>query len=263
MNIDKPHDVSRRGFLQVSSALGLSLVGRAVTTADAQSGAVADPGPVSTFAFDRSNTAIVFTDPQNEVLSEKGRAWGLVGGSVKENKTIENMERLFQAAKQKGFEVFISPHYYYPTDKGWKFNGPLETDEINFGMFARKGIYNLDGFSKSGADWLDRFKPYIEDGKTVVVGPHRVFGPQTNDLVLQLRKRRISKVILGGMLANMCVEAHLRDLLEQGFEAVVAKDATAAPRHPQWGYGYTAALINFQFLAHAVLPTDEVVKGMM
>ena len=64
------------------------------------------------------------------------------------------------------------------------------------------------------------------------------------------------------MLANMCVESHLRDLLEQGFETVVAKDATAAPRHPEWGYGYTAALINFRFLAHAVLGTDEVVNAM-
>ena len=121
---------------------------------------------------------------------------------------------------------------------------------------------NLDGFTGSGADWLERFKPYIEDGQTIVVSPHRVFGPQTNDLVLQLRKRRISKVILGGMLANMCVEAHLRDLLEQGFEVVVARDATAAPRHPEWGYGYTAALINFRFLAHGVPSTDEVVKAM-
>jgi nicotinamidase-related amidase len=129
-------------------------------------------------------------------------------------------------------------------------------------MFARRGVLSLDGFSGSGADWLPRFKPYIEDGKTIVVGPHRVFGPQTNDLVLQLRKRRIAKVILGGMLANMCVESHLRDLLEQGFEVAVARDATAAPRHPQWGYGYTAALINFRFLAHAVLSTDEVVGTM-
>src|SRR5262245_51006945 len=96
----------------------------------------------------------------------------------------------------------------------------------------------------STADWLERFKPFINDVKTVVVSHHKVFGPQTNDLVLQLRKRRIGKVILGGMLANMCVESHLRDLLEQGFEVAVARDATAAPRHPEWGYGYTAALIN-------------------
>jgi hypothetical protein len=70
-------------------------------------------------------------------------------------------------------------------------------------MFARKGRLNLDGFEGSGADWLERFKPYIQDGKTIVVSPHRVWGPETNDLVLQLRKRRITKVILGGMLANM------------------------------------------------------------
>lgn len=205
---------------------------------------------------------MVFIDPQNDVLSEKGIAWGTVGDSVKENKTVENMERIFQAAKKNGFEVFISPHYFYPTDKGWKFNGPLETEEAKTKMFARSGVLSLDGFSGSGADWLERFKPYIEDGKTVVVSPHRVWGPQTNDLVLQLRKRGISKVVLGGMLANMCVESHLRDFLERGFEVAVAKDATAGPRHPKWGNGYTAALINFAFLAHAVLSTDEVVMSL-
>jgi hypothetical protein len=42
----------------------------------------------------------------------------------------------------------------------------------------------------------------------------------------------------------------------------VAKDATAAPKHPEWGYGYAAALINYAFLAHAVWTTDETVKAM-
>jgi len=206
-----------------------------------------------------AETAVVFIDPQNDVLSERGLAWPLVHESLRENNTINNMERIFKSAKAHGYEVFISPHYFYPTDKGWKFNGPLETDEANSGIFGRKGVLNLDGFVGSGADWLERFKPYIEDGKTVVVSPHRVFGPETNDLVLQLRKRRITRVILGGMLANMCVESHLRELLEQGFEVAVVKDATAAPKHPEWGYGYTAALINYAYLAHAVWTTDETV----
>jgi nicotinamidase-related amidase len=208
------------------------------------------------------DTALVFTDPQNEVLAETGLAWPLLRESLHENDTIRNMERLFKAAKEYGFEVFISPHYFYPTDKGWKFNGALEADEAANRMFARSGMLTLDGFAGSGADWLARFKPYIEDGRTVVVAPHRVFGPETNDLVLQLRKRRMSRVILGGMLANMCVESHLRELLEQGFEVAVAKDATAAPKHPQWGYGYDAALINYAFLAHAVLTTEQAVEAM-
>jgi nicotinamidase-related amidase len=116
--------------------------------------------------IDKDDTAVVFIDPQNEVLSEKGLAWPLVHESLRENNTIENMERIFKAAKAPGFEVFISPHYFYPADKGWKFNGPLETDEATSGMFARKGVLNLDGLEGSGADWLARFKPYIQDGKT-------------------------------------------------------------------------------------------------
>src|SRR5690242_11282532 len=142
----------------------------------------------------RNDTAVVFIDPQNEVLSEQGAAWAAVGASVTENKTVENIERLFQAAKQHGFEVFISPHYFFPTDRGWKLNGPLEEIEHRDKMFARRGVLNLDGLIGSGADWLERFKPYIDDGKTIVVSPHRVWGPQTNDLTLQLRKRGIGKV---------------------------------------------------------------------
>lgn len=129
-------------------------------------------------------------------------------------------------------------------------------------MFDRAGALTLDGFTGSGADWLDEFKPFLDDGKTVVASPHKVYGPESNDLVLQLRKRGIAKVILAGMSANLCVEAHLRELLEQGFEVAVVKDATAAARHPQLGDGYATALTNFGFLANAVLTTDDAVQAM-
>ena len=213
--------------------------------------------------INKNDTAIVVIDPQNDVLSETGVSWDLVGESVKDNHTVENIERVFKAAKQGGFEVFISPHYYYPTDYNWKIAGTLEQMMLGVKEFDRRGPLTLDGFIGSGADWLDRYKPFIEDGKTIVVSPHKVYGPQSNDLGLQLRKRNLSKVILLGMLANLCVEAHLRDLIEQGFEVLVVKDATAAPRHPDLGDGYKAALINFGYIANAVLSTDEVVAAMI
>ena len=93
-------------------------------------------------------------------------------------------------------------------------------------MFDRSGQLTTDGFEGSGADWLDEYKKFIEDGETVIVNPHKVYGPESNDLALQLRKRGISKVILAGMSANLCVEAHLRELTENGFEVTVVKDAT-------------------------------------
>lgn len=66
--------------------------------------------------FDTSDTALVVIDPQNDALSETGAAWGLVGASVQENNTVENLARLFAAAKSRGYGVFISPHYMYPHD---------------------------------------------------------------------------------------------------------------------------------------------------
>jgi nicotinamidase-related amidase len=212
--------------------------------------------------INKNDTAVVVIDPQNDVLSETGVSWDLVGDNVKNNKTVENIERIFKAAKQNEFEVFISPHYYYPTDYGWKFAGTVEQMMLKSREFDRSGALSLDGFLGSGADWLERYKPFIEDAKTIVVSPHKAYGPQSNDLVLQLRKRNMSKVILLGMLANICVEAHLRDLIEQGFEVLVIKDATAAPQHPELGDGYKAALINFGYIANAVLSTDEVVAAM-
>lgn len=123
---------------------------------------------------------------------------------------------------------------------------------------------NLDEFEGSGADWLEPYKPYIEDGETIIASPHKVYGPENNDLMLQLRKRKIDKVLLAGMSANLCVESHLREMLEQGFEiAVVAvvKDATAGAQVPE-GDGYASALVNFRFLASDVMTTKEAVKAI-
>jgi len=102
------------------------------------------------------------------------------------------------------------------------------------------------------------YKSYINDGKTIVTSPHKVFGPESNDLVLQLRKAGINQVILAGMSANLCVESHMRELVEQGFKVVIAADATAAAKLP--GYdGYEAAFVNYRMIASDVWSTAETV----
>ena len=130
----------------------------------------------------------------------------MVGESVSQNGTVGNLDRLFAAAKKRGLTVAISPHYYYPTDHGWKFEGALEKLMHKIGMFDRKGALTTEGFENSGADWMPQYKKYIEDGKTIVASPHKLYGNESNDLVLQLRKARVDQVILAGMSANLCME---------------------------------------------------------
>ena len=212
--------------------------------------------------FSSTDTAVVVTDPQNDFLSPEGVTWGLVGQSVQDNDTVAHIDQLFRTAKDRGYDVFISPHYYYPTDGSWQFGGTVEKMMHEINMFGRKGALTVEDFEGSGADWLAQYKPYIEDGKTIITSPHKVYGPDSNDLALQLRKQGKSKVILAGMSANLCTEAHLRGLIESGFEVAVVKDATAAAQHPELGDGYAAALVNFGFIASAVLSTEDAVAQM-
>ena len=241
-------------YLQWLTILTLLISAGAVKYAQAQ---LPDPG----MEIDPIRTALVITDPQNDFLSPEGVTWGVVGESVTENNTVKNIEKLFKVAKKRGMPVFVSPHYYYPTDHGWMFEGSLERLMHNIGMFDRAGALDLQNFENSGADWLDIYKKYIEDGETIIVSPHKVYGPESNDLALQLRKRGIDKVILAGMSANLCVESHMRELLEMGFEVAVVKDATAAAIVPD-GNGYEAALVNFRFIANTVWTTKEAVHNI-
>ena len=212
--------------------------------------------PEPGFVIDKS-TAIVITDPQNDFLSPQGVAWGAVGASVKENNTVENLETIFKLAEKHDMLVFVSPHYYYKHDHQWKFEGVLEKLMHNIKMFDRGDQLNVEGFEGSGADWLPRYKKYIEKDNVIVTSPHKVFGSESNDLALQLRKRKVDKVILAGMSGNLCAESHMRELIENGFEVAVVGDATASAILPGLD-GNQAAQTNFKLIASKVFTTSEL-----
>ncbi len=213
--------------------------------------------PDQKFDIDKT-TAIVITDPQNDFLSPDGVTWGVVGESVKKNNTVENLETIFKLAEANGIKVFISPHYYYEHDHHWQFEGALEKLMHNIKMFDRGDQLNTDGFEGSGADWLEPYKKYIEKDFVTVVGPHKLFGPEQNDLSLQLRKQKIDKVVLAGMSGNLCVEAHMRELIEDGFEVAVVGDATASAIIPGVLDGNEAAQTNFRMISSHVYTTAEL-----
>ncbi|WP_119681261.1 cysteine hydrolase [Indioceanicola profundi] len=225
----------------------------------------ADPAnpvlPQLDMTLDLSRTALVVTDPQIDFLSPAGASWGAFGESITEHNTVANLLRLFQAAKQVEIPVVISPHYYYPHDHDWDFAAPGEALMHKLRMFDRRDPLSLEGFANSGADWMPEYKDLIQDGRTIVCSPHKIAGPQTNDVLFQLRKKKVDQVILAGMAANFCVESHLRDFVEHGFEVAVVRDATAASKVPE-GDGYLAALTNFRWLANALWTTNTAVARL-
>jgi nicotinamidase-related amidase len=208
----------------------------------------------------RGATALAFTDLHNDFLTPGGKAFGLIEESLARNDTAENIEKLLRAAKKAGMKVFLSPHYCYPHDHGWVAPlTPIEDLAHRVGLLHRASALNGDGLEGSGADFPDRYKPYLLDKNTIVTSPHKVYGASTNDMILQLRRHRIEQIILAGPVGNLCVEAHMRDFIEHGFEVAMVRDATAGARNEE-GDGYEAALINWRFMAHALWSTAEAVE---
>ena len=207
----------------------------------------------------RDATALVFTDLHNDFLAPDGKAYPLIAESLARNDTAENIERLLRAARSVGMKVFVSPHYYYPHDHRWVAPlTPLEDLAHRIGLVDRRTTLTLEGLEGSGADFPQRYKPYLREEHTIVTSPHKAYGTATNDMILQLRRHRIEQIVLAGPVGNLCVEAHLRDFIEHGFQIAMVRDATAGARNEE-GDGYQAALINWRFLAHAMWSTSEAV----
>ncbi len=198
-------------------------------------------------ALDSKRTALVIVDPQNDFLSEGGVVWDLVGQGVEGNHVVEHLVALREAAKQAGIPVFYSPHTYSDQEfESWQRLNPI--DQV---MFDRK-MFRTPGW---GSEW---HPDLIPDDNTYVLQSHKVLSCfWAGDINIQLRQRGIDTIVLCGMSANLCVESHLRDGEENGFDVIVVKDATAAAGDD----AYKAALTNYGFIANEVLSTDEVLSN--
>ena len=210
--------------------------------------AVAENNNTEIKKIDKSETALVIVDPQNDFLSEGGAVWDLVGEEVVKNNVVENLVKLRNAATEAGIPVFYSPHYYTEHEyEHWKH--PNHIDEI---MFDRKMF--LKG------TWGAEFHPDLQpDENTFVLSPHKGLSNfWAGDINIQLRQQDIQNIILAGMSSNLCVESHLRDAIENSYDVIAIKDATAGAG-PE---STSAALHNFGFIATEVTTTDDIIERL-
>lgn len=206
--------------------------------------------PRATVEIDLSKTALFVTDPQNDFLSEKSPAWALVGPTVTRNKVVEKEKMLKALGNELGIPLFYSTHMYTPKDfEQWPKKPLNGIDKVMFDnkMFAQ-GTF--------GHEIHKDLKP---DSNTIVMNPHKGLSNfWTGDAAIQLRMYGVETIIMYGMSANMCVESHARDAIENGFELIIIADATAAAGDA----AYEAALTNYEFLAMEVVTTEQIVKRL-
>jgi Amidases related to nicotinamidase len=202
-----------------------------------------------------ANTAIVITDPQNDFLSPGGKGYHLTKNIIEQYNTLENLQLLISTAMNKGYQLFISPHYIYPHDYTWQFTGAEQQMLLKLQVYQKQDDYTPPS---AGAEWVPELAPYILDSRTIIATAHKIASPQTNDLVYQLRQQRKEKVILAGVLSNVCVESHMRDLIENGFQTAIVYDATATISDKD----FQAAVTNYQAFSHATWSTKHAISQL-
>jgi len=203
---------------------------------------------MSEITIDADDTALLVTDPQIDFLKPESVVWDKVGETVEENAVVEKLRRLRAAAADGDVPVFYSPHEYRDAEyEEWEHLNTIDQIMFDTRMFDVAG---------DGADFVPELAP---DDNTFVLSPHKqLSGFWTNDVSTQLRQRGIDTLVLAGMSANLCVESHLRDAVENGFEVLAVTDATAAAGEE----ALEAALTNYNFIAHETATTDGVVDRL-
>lgn len=201
-------------------------------------------------SYTSHDTALLFVDPYNDFLSEGGKLWPQVQEIAAENGMLANLRAITAAARAADLPVFIVPHRRWRQGdfEDWDHPSPYQRAAAEAQVFAD---------STWGGEWHPDFVPQAGD---VVVKEHwGGSGFANTDLDLRLRQKRITKVIVVGLLANTCIETTSRFAAELGYHVTLVTDATAAFSR---NCMHSAHVLNGPTYAHAIITTADLLVSL-
>lgn len=201
-------------------------------------------------SYDPDRTALLLVDPYNDFLHPDGKLWPMVADSARAVGLHANLRGAIDAARAAGLCVFIVPHHQWePGDfDDWDHPSPYQLGAAQQQVFAR---------GSWGAQWHADFAPHPTD---IIVKEHwGSSGFANTDLDMRLKQRRITHVILVGLIANTCIETTGKFASELGYHVTLVSDATAAASAEAL---HCAHAINGPTFAHAILTTAELVAAL-
>jgi nicotinamidase-related amidase len=156
--------------------------------------------------IDPTNTALVLIDLQKGITS-------MPTEPLPADKVIENANRRVQEFHKEGAPVIFVRVGYSPDGKN------MLRPEVDEPMY------------RSGSrppDWSE-IVPQLERKDEDIIVTKRQWGAfYGTDLDMELRRRGIKTIVLGGISTNYGVESTARDAYERGYNLIFASDAMAS-----------------------------------
>jgi nicotinamidase-related amidase len=200
--------------------------------------------------YDANSTGLLVIDPYNDFISEGGKVWPRISAVAEVNHCVQHMLEVLQAARTARIRVFYALHRRYRLGdyETWTSVAPIQKAAWSSKAFAH-GTW--------GGEIRPEFAPQAGD---IVASEHWCSSGFANtDLDLLLKRHRIQRLIVIGLIAHTCVEATVRFAAELGYEVTMVRDATAdySDKHME------AALdVNMPSYATAIVSARHVVELM-
>lgn len=169
--------------------------------------------------MDPSKTALVLIEYQNEFASPGGKLHESVKDTMARTGMLSKSVAVVNKARTAGVKIFHAPISFAEDDsdnpnKGLGILAGCAKDQL-----FRHGTWN--------AAICDVMKP-DEATDVVIRGKKGLDAFPDTDLEERLKEYNIETVVLGGFLANCCVESTMRTAYEKGFHVMTLTDCTAA-----------------------------------
>ncbi|WP_336945180.1 cysteine hydrolase [Asaia sp. HN010] len=164
-----------------------------------------------------SQTALVLIEYQNDFLSEGGALHEGVRAELARTNMLAHTEALVRAARKKGVRIVWVPIEFAP--------GYPELSTAPYGILAGVKATNAFRIGSWGAQIVQSLKP--QEGDVVIAGKRGLCGFASTNLDFVLRQNGITRIALGGLLTDCCVESTMRSAYERGYDVVTLADCTA------------------------------------
>jgi len=177
-----------------------------------------DPSNKQTKYQMKSESILLITSAQNDLLDPTGGAWNFVRATVEKNHVPKKLIELARAARAAGIPVFHSPiELDYPAMTGFKPLSAIQQVVFDHKLLAK---------GTRGCEFLTGLDIQSKDS---VLRPRQGFSSfWARTIQGELERIGARTIYIAGMLAEACVESHARDAVENGYRPIVVSDAVGA-----------------------------------
>jgi nicotinamidase-related amidase len=155
--------------------------------------------------FDPRSTALVLIDLQNGIASR--------AVEPHDAKTVIANGVALANALAKAGGIIVPVHVAFSSDDGDRLKLPVDAPTPSGTM---------------PADWAELVPEIAALPAAIVITKRNWSAFHGTELDLQLRRRAIKTIILGGIATNFGVESTARDAWQHGYEVVIAEDASSS-----------------------------------